>query len=182
MNKETLLSAVLLATAGLSNAGGALADVRRDAQESRTELLAAVFESAKTYKTSEYVFDSASGEYVKRDFDVRVRISFIRAGEKDSDYTFDGEGELDYEVIIERVSVNSDNVFQSDSTYYARRVGSVKYDLFDCDSTSRCIDDEEWGKTSLYVFKTPEGQAMRVKNKNISVGDIDEKEILFFRK
>lgn len=187
MKKEALVSALLLANPVAALAGTELAAAKRDAvavTKAAADLLSSEFRSKNVYKSKVWVKNDA-GDYVEKETEVFYRLTFVPAGIKGNaasgdGYEFDGPGELDYEVLVEKVDVATGETTGVDNTYFVKKEGGSRLKFFDCDSTKRCWQDSN--NTKAWVFATPEGTGLKIKiTEEIYLEDITEKEALFFR-
>lgn len=179
MKKEALVSALLLANPALALAGGALAEARSEALRARADLVESTFASTTTGKATLWVKDAATGQYVSKETEVFYRVSFLPAGAKGNDYEYDGEGEMDYEMLVELVDVATGESNGVDNTFYVKKEGGSKLKVYDCDSTKRCT--EGFGEAKAYVFTTDDGlQGLKIRNKAEALPDLPETDVVFF--
>ncbi|NRA68253.1 MAG: hypothetical protein HRU19_27460 [Pseudobacteriovorax sp.] len=182
MKKELILASLMassVATTLSAEDRSSLITASIEAQKSED---GTVFLSAKTFasfKWVEVIGEDGRRDWVKEDVTVRLRITFLDAGVNGDLYTYDGKGNLDYEMIIELIDeATGDVVRRTDTTYYAKREGQIKYSIYDCDSTARCSDD--YGKSKFYVFEAPEGRGLKLKTENLYLPVGDDKTVLFY--
>lgn len=180
MKKEMLVSALLLANPLAALANDEIAIVKKEALESSRNLLAAEFRSIKTYQGSHWVWNETKKDSDLVNFQLYLTVKFLAPGVKDQDYTFDGEGSLDYEVVVSYVDIATGESFGSDNTYYVKKETSSKLRFFDCDSTRRC--DSENANSKAYLFNSDQGKVLKIKNSDIYLPQVPEteKEVLFF--
>ncbi len=172
MNKNLLISALLLAAVGCSATPSEMEEVRAEALTSRSNLIEKVFVSKDAFEYTTYDYHPETHTSVPRKVMVKLRAKFIVA----ADYTLNDEPSgLDYEVVFEKFVEETGETFYSDMHYFARKTGDIKYQLFDCDSTSRCSTDSQTSR--FYVFDTPEGKGMRIKNEGVYLIDTHQAEI-----
>lgn len=120
------------------------------------------------------------GEYEEVNIEVYLSVKFLTPGVKDQDYTFNGEGVLDYEALVEYVDIATGKALGSDNTYYVKKEAGSKLRFFDCDSTRRC--DTEYSNTKAYVFDSEKGKILKIRNSGVYLSCVPEaeKEVLFF--
>jgi hypothetical protein len=178
MNTHALVSALLLANPLSALAGSEVASLAREANGRRAALLSSEFRSKETYSSNITRLNPASGEWETVEVDVHFTLKFVPAGVKDADYDFDGQGELDYEVIVDRVDSKTGEGYSVDHTFFAKSEAGKTLSFFNCDSTKRCTDLV--GKTKAYVFDAPEGRGLKLRNKTDVLAFLPVKDVLFF--
>lgn len=185
MKNTILISSILLAAAGCSAETTELHEIQEEAITSRSELVEQVFLSKDSFKYRVYEWVPSTGESVARDLDVKVRLTFIGATKRGG-YSLDGKSieadlpanDLDYEVIVERVDVATNKVHGDDTTYFARKTGKNKHELFDCDSTRRCETDSQ--RARMYAYTDSQGRkGLKLKNEAFSLIATNKSEIEF---
>lgn len=156
--KTTLLASLVLATPACAVTEAEMADVSEEALASRVDLDTKTFVSKDTFEIDEYVKVGPS-EWKPVKVTVRYRIHFV-AAQRD-DYTWDGQGAMEAEAIVEAFSVTSpDKTYPVDVSYFAKRTGNGTFRLYDCDSTRRCTQD---GPVSSIAFRKIDGvQVLRL--------------------
>lgn len=178
MKRSILVSSLLLAAAGCANPSDELTDVHEEAIEARADLIDRVFVSKETFEVKHYRY--ANGAAIAYDAKIKLRLTFIRADNYELDDTADG---LDYEILVEEVDQDTGEVTSRDSTYFAKRQGSVLHRIYDCDSTREC--SSEFNNARMYIYDMGNGGVgLKLRQENnfhvlSSNGYEDKKEILF---
>lgn len=178
MNTQILVSALLLSNSVAALANGEVASLARAANGERAGLLSAEFRSKDTYSTVVWTWNAATSGWDEKEVQVHYTLKFIPAGVKDSDYLFDGQGNLDFEVIVDRVDALTGEAYPIDNTYFVKSEAGKTLSFFDCDSTKRCSDVD--GKTKAYLFEAPEGRGLKLRNKSEALSSLPVKDVLFF--
>lgn len=176
MNKKLILAS-LLATQTVTQLSAQERSVLVEAaiNEAKKEI-GQKFLSQQVFPSARWVEKLIDGEkeWVREEINVRLLISFRDAGEKSTDgvyadYRFDGEGELDLEVFIEEIEVESGEVVgATGSTFYAKKVGEKRYNIYNCDSTANCSAD--FNASKFYIYDTPEGRGLRLDPEDLFIG------------
>lgn len=170
--KSMLLAAAVLATPACAVTEDEVASASEDAVSARVSLLGETFLSRDTFTVTQSR-RRPDGEYVQDTLQVRYRLRFIPAGVKTTnevygDYSYEGEGVMEYETVIDRVQVGkSELTFSDDVSYYAKRTDGNSFRLFDCDSTQRCADNDRVSKLDVFT----EGGKKTVKLSHLNLGD-----------
>lgn len=156
--KTTLLASLVLATPACAVTEAEMAEASEEALASRVDLDTKTFVSKDTFEIEEYV-QAGPSEWKPVKVTVRYRIHFV-AAQRD-DYTWDGQGAMEAEAIIEAFSVASpDKTYPVDMSYFAKRTGNGTFRLYDCDSTRTCNQD---GPVSSISFRKVDGiQVLRL--------------------
>lgn len=179
--KSILIAAAVLATPACTVSEEEMTAASNDAVTARVSLNGETYLSRDTF-TIEEDRRRPNGEYVRDRILVRYRLRFIPAG---TGYSYDGEGAMEYETIIDAVQVNKPELAYSDDVaYYAKRTDENSFRLFDCDSSHRCADGERSSKLNVF---TQNGRKV-VKLSGLNLGDdrpglylegVTKREILF---
>lgn len=180
--KSMLIAAAVLATPACAVSEEDVTSASNEAVTARVDLLGETYLSRDTFTVTEYR-RRPNGDYVEDTITVRYRLRFIPAG---TDYTYDGEGTMEYETVIDRVEIGKPELaFSDDTSYFAKRKDRNSFSLFDCDSTSRCTDGNDVSKLDTF---TQDGKKV-VKISALNQGDfsrpgiylagVTQREILF---
>lgn len=170
--KSMLIAAAVLATPACAVTQDEVAAASNDAVTARVDLLGATYLSRDTFTITEYR-RRPNGDYVADTIQVRYRLRFIPAGAKTTkeaygDYSYDGEGAMEYETVIDKVEVSTPELSYSDDVYYyAKRKDGNSFRLFDCDSTRNCTDGDRVSKMDVFEQN---GQKV-VKLSGLNLGD-----------
>lgn len=173
MNAKTMLiAAAVLATPACAVSENEVASASEDAISQRVSLQGETYLSRDIFTVKESR-RRPDGQYVEDTLQVRYRLRFIPAGVKTTnevygDYSYDGEGVMEYETVIDRVEIGKPELtFSDDVSYYAKRSDGNSFKLFDCDSTSRCADGDRVSKLDVFTL---DGKKT-VKLSHINIGD-----------
>ncbi|WP_127716317.1 hypothetical protein [Halobacteriovorax sp. HLS] len=110
----------------------------------------------------QFISKATSLNIYDRKTEVTVKVSF----HEDEDFYWNSQEELpptigmNIEVIDNETGRNI--YYYGDSFFFAKRIGQNLYRVYDCDSTSSCYAD--YGYTDFYIFNTPQGKLIKVKN------------------
>lgn len=186
--KSMLIAAAVLATPACAVSEADVTAASEDAVSARYGLQGETYLSRDTFTVTEY--RRHDGEYVADTIHVRYRLRFLPAGPKTTkdvygDYTYDGDGTMEYETVIDRVEVDNPMLsYRDDVSYYAKRSDGNSFRLYDCDSTSTCSDNDHVSKLDVFTLDG----VKTVKLSGLNLGDqhpgvylsgVKSREILF---
>ncbi len=180
MKNELLLSTILLMNPVSNVSAQEINSVKERVVQGLQHLAELTFESPSAREGVFYRWNSELDEVVEIKRLYKRRVSFVISREVEtSDYTYNGhqgEGEMDYQVIIDSVDAETGEILKgADSVFFAKRLSKNKFRLYNCDSTSTCDDYDDGNYRSFadfYVFNTPEGRIL--KSTQNSRHDFDE--------
>jgi hypothetical protein len=159
MNKELLITSILLVNPVANISANEFQAVKLRNLESRKELIGFSFSSKQILKRNFFIKNKETGEYEDVTIEYRVKLSFIQA--VDGNYEYNGNGPLDYEVIVNDVDLNGNPIDFYDSTYFAKETGKNRYRLYNCDSTSYCTDIHR-PHSDFSIVNTPYGMVIEM--------------------
>jgi len=145
MNSVTSKRHAALVLIGLIAAAPACAATAEDeatVAASADDLKASSVYFSKEYSVSTFEFDAKTNTSVKKLVKAKLRITVAKAGKKDKDYRYDGNGVMAHEFKIEWIDAKGDSINWEGESYYAKATGKKgEFRLFDCASTNNCSDD-----------------------------------------
>ena len=148
MKNELLLSTILLMNPVSSVSAQEISSVKERIVQGLQHLAELTFESPSAREGVFYRWNAELDEVVEIKRLYKRRVSFVISREVEtSDYTYNGyqgEGEMDYQVIIDSVDAKTGEILEgADSVFFAKRLSKNKFRLYDCDSTSTCDDYDD---------------------------------------
>lgn len=158
MKKTIILSSLLLGANVSGLQAEEISKVRSDAISESKNLLSKVFKSKDSLTGTFYFKNKTTGEWEPKKLQYYIKLSFYEISSKPS---YDGTGSLDYEVVVEHL-LESGETRPFDSTFYAKRIKNGKFKMFDCDSTSNCLEDHF--NSLFYVFDSEMGEGLRFRD------------------
>lgn len=167
MKNEIILSSILLLNPVANLTAQEIGSMRTEVAQTKQFLADMIFESP-TVKHGEFWKWNATlnrSERFTKDYKVRVKFIISRDVEV-SNYSFNGDagnGEMDYQAIIEKVDAQTGEVLEvQDNAYFAKRLTKNKFRIFDCNSSYSCWEEPNYSAyADMYVFNTPEGRILK---------------------
>lgn len=160
MKKEVLASAILLMSPASYLSAHELADARARVSVKRQNMIDDRFLGA-TILTDIFTIPTPDGNWTQKTYDYRLRVSFAKA----NDYSFDGHGQMEYEMIVEKVALDGTLLPSDDKYYFVQRTDENSFKAYDCDSTKRCEKDDN--NAIFHIFETPSGKILKFKNSSV---------------
>ena len=180
--KSLLIAAAVLATPACAVSEDEVSKASEDAVSARVSLQGETYLSRDTFTIVQYR-RRPDGTDVREELQVRYRLRFIPAS-VDS-YSYDGEGAMEYETVIDQVQTSKPELaFSPDRSFYAKRTDGNSFRLFDCDSTSRCADGKNVSKLDTFMLdgkKTLKlsGLSVHASQDGVYLEGVNAREILF---
>ncbi|WP_034727419.1 hypothetical protein [Bacteriovorax sp. BSW11_IV] len=167
MNKEILLSTILLANPVMSMGAQRVSEVKDLKAKVDRKLLDSEFISVPI-EMDEWKYDEA-GNYFKERVMKKVSLAFVKRTTLPTIWSMETGIEdfyADYEVVV-TLKKHSENSEDSgvDEFYYAKKSGKNRYKIYDCQSTSSCQRDVV---IDVEIVESSKGKILRVISSDLT--------------
>lgn len=160
MKKELLLSSILVLNPVSLMAQEEISNIVAKENFKKLNLSYLSFVSAETGIDTFYKYNLETREIEEFEKEYYIRVSFTQPNYQDN---IGEDVGAEFEVIIQKVTTDGMfNHYAIDSVIYVKQVSKTKFEVFDCDSSTRCSFDAET-RGMFYIVDTPYGKTLKVK-------------------
>jgi hypothetical protein len=175
MKNELLMASILVLNpvTGMSNTE--LSQVVRESIIKKENLVSMIFKSSKTSIGTFWTWnpETRTSQSYEKEYHIEARfIKVIKVVDTDDqNYEYNGDELIEYELIVERVSLDGKSRQATDDYFYfVRQLSDRKYKIYDCDSSARCYEDYS-KNAEFYIFDTPRGKILKLKKSTFEERD-----------
>ena len=166
MKNELLIASILMLNPITGMSKTELSQVVRESIMKKEDLVTMKFKSSETQIGTFYTWDPVTRVSQSHEREYFIQASFIKVNTSDTslDYRYyDGDEALEYELIVEKVTLDGEfRESTDDYFYFVRQLSDHKFKIYDCDSSVSCYENNH-KNAEFYIFDTPTGKVLKIK-------------------